>query len=73
MATKSYWYVREQLGGGLFHLVDGDGASPTWQKQPQVHALCGKGIASEDGKYEMQYEGDMIGWPTCHACFKRAS
>jgi hypothetical protein len=73
MATKSYWYVREHLGNGLFHLVDGGAAAVVWQKQPQAHALCGKAIASEDGKYETQYEGDMIGWPTCHACFKQAS
>jgi hypothetical protein len=72
MATKSYWYVREQLGGGLFHLVEGDGAAATWQKQPSARALCGQEIGSEDGKYETQYEGDMIGWPICHACFKQA-
>ena len=56
MATQSYWYVREHLERGLFHLVDGDGASATWQKQPAVRALCGKEIASAHGKYETQYE-----------------
>ena len=72
MATKSYWYVREHTGQGRFHLVDGPGASTSWQAQPTVRALCGQRIASEDGRYESQYEGDMTGWPTCGACFKRA-
>jgi hypothetical protein len=72
MATKSYWYAREHVGEGIFHLLDGDGASAKWKSEPSAQALCGKRIASEDGKYDCQYEGDMLGWPTCAACFKRA-
>jgi hypothetical protein len=72
MATKSYWYVREHVGEGIFHLVDGPGTSRTWQSEPRVQTLCERWIAREDDKYDAQYEGDMIGWPTCGACFKRA-
>jgi hypothetical protein len=67
--------VAKSLSGvaGARVLGQASGAAATWQKQPSARALCGKEIASENGKYETQYEGDMIGWPTCHACFKQAS
>jgi hypothetical protein len=72
MATESYWFVREQVGSGLYHLVDANTASPEWQVQPQAQALCGQWIAREGDAYETQGEGDMLGEPTCHACFRRA-
>ena len=73
MAEKSYWYVREHSGSGLFHLIDDDGASLAWKREPSVQALCGHRIAAENEAYDCQYEGDMTGWPTCSACFKRAT
>jgi len=72
MTTNSYWFVREHVGNGLYHLIEGGGASTTWQAQPRTQALCGQWIASEDGRYDSEYEADMIGEPTCHACFRRA-
>ena len=73
MATYSYWFVREHVGNGLYHLVDADGASAAWKAQPRAQALCGYWITREDDSYDSQYEGDMIGEPTCHACFRRAA
>jgi hypothetical protein len=70
MATKSYWYVREHLRSGLFHLVEGNAGS-LWREEPTVQAICGKRIASEDGKWSAQYEGDMIGWVMCASCTDR--
>jgi hypothetical protein len=72
MAAKSYWFVHEHVGSGLYHLVGADGASTELQVQPRAQALCGQWIAREDDAYETRDEGDMIGEPTCHACFKRA-
>ncbi len=73
MATSSYWYVREHVGSGLYHLMDADTASAEWLAQPRAQALCGYWIAREDTHYDVQYDADMIGEPTCHACYRRAA
>jgi hypothetical protein len=72
MAAKSYWFVHEHVGSGLYHLFDADAQAAEWQAQPRAQALCGQWIAREGAGYELLEEGDMIGEPTCHACFKLA-
>jgi hypothetical protein len=72
MATKKYWFVHEHVGSGLYHLVDADRASIDWQAQARAQALCGQWIARDDDGFETREERDMIGEPTCHACFKQA-
>jgi hypothetical protein len=72
MMATSYWYVREHIDSGLYHIVDANGASTAWKVQPGAKALCGEWIARDDYGYHTQEEGDMFGEPTCHACFRRA-
>jgi hypothetical protein len=72
MTTNSYWIVREQVGIGLYHLVDAIDASTAWNSQPRAQALCGRWIIRADSGYDTRDEADMIGEPTCHACFRRA-
>jgi hypothetical protein len=72
MSTKSYGIVRERVGFGLYHLVETSEASAAWKSRPRAQALCGQWIVRDDAGYDTQNEGDMIGEPTCHACFRRA-
>jgi len=74
MATSGgYWYVREHVGSGLYHLIEASAVSTAWQAQPRAEALCGYWVVREDNRFDARYDVDMIGEPTCHACYRRAA
>jgi hypothetical protein len=55
---------------GSFHLIRDDVAG-AFRTRLLVRALCGKQIASENGEWEFQYEGQMIVWMLCRICAER--
>ena len=70
-----YWYVRERPNPALFHLLAQDTREPwgAWREQPAVQVLCGQRLVQDPafGRWDTQYEGDMLGWPLCLGCTRK--